>query len=153
MDRPELLPTLQEQLRTLAAWFAQYASAEEGVALLTERFVADMGAVPDGHFRQVEERAAIAADTWLAKRPGMTCRVLGQGLRVSIQFPGNTISGPRHILPTLHFIARTDTAFTVDDLPGDYSQEGKVTLVRRLVRGGLLRVVSEKGGTGSTETV
>jgi ribosomal protein L16 Arg81 hydroxylase len=146
MDHPELLSTLQEQLRTLAAWFAQCASAEEGVALLTERFVAEMVPVPDGHFRQVEDRTVIAADTWLAKRPGMKCRVLGQGLRGSIQFPGNTISGPYHILPTLQFIARTDTAFAVRELPGDYSQEGKVTLVRRLVRGGLLRVVQEGGG-------
>jgi hypothetical protein len=32
------------------------------------------------------------------------------------------------------------------DLQGDYSQNGKVTLVRRLVRGGLLRVVQEEGG-------
>ena len=62
-------------------------------------------------------------------------------------------SGPCHILPTLNFIAATDTAFAVHELPGAYSQEGKVTLVRRLVRGGLLRVVQEKGETGSTETV
>jgi hypothetical protein len=153
MDHPELLPTLQDHLRTLAAWFAEHASAAEGVAMLTERFIAETVPVPDGHFRQVEERTAIDATIWLAKRPGMKCRVLGRGLRVSIQFPGNTISGPHQILPTLQFIARTDAAFTVGDLPGEYSQEGKVTLVRRLVRGGLLRTVQEKGGTDSTKTV
>jgi hypothetical protein len=44
-----------------------------------------------------------------------------------------------------------EAAFAVHELPGDYSQEGKVTLVRRLVRGGLLGVVQKEGGTTITE--
>ena len=143
MDRPELLPALQEQCRALAAQFARYASAEDGVARLTEQFVAETTPVPDGHFRQLEERDAIGSDTRVTKRPGLKCRVRARGPRATIQFPGRAISGPSNIVSSLQFIAKADTPFTARELPGDQSQEGKIALVRRLVRGGLLKSVAD----------
>jgi bifunctional lysine-specific demethylase and histidyl-hydroxylase NO66 len=92
--------------------------------------------VPNGHFRQFEERDAIGPETRVTKRPGLKCRVLARGPRATIEFPDTGISGPSGMLPSLHFIARTDTSFSVRNLPGGQSEEGKIALVRRLVRGG-----------------
>ena len=143
MDRLDLLPALQEQCRGLAAHFARYASAEDGVARLTEQFVSEMTPLPDGHFRQLEEREAIGPETWVATRPGLKCRVQVRGQGATIQFPGMAISGPSCILSSLQFVARTDTPFTARQLPGEQSLEGKIALVRRLVRGGLLKAVRD----------
>jgi ribosomal protein L16 Arg81 hydroxylase len=144
MNQPKMLPSLQAQLEELLEALVKTARAEAGVALLAERFVYDTVPVPDGHFRQVENTDTIDATTRLAKRPNMTCRMSSSGWRARIQFPGNTIAGPVQVAPTLQFIAATDAAFTVNDLPGHYSLEDKVTLARRLVRGGLLRIVGSR---------
>lgn len=141
IDRPELLPDLREHCRALAEHFAAHASPDAGVASLIERFLSETIPVPDGHFRQVEKRETIGSDTRVAKRPGLMCQVDEWGARGRIRFPGKAISGPRELLSSLKFIAQVSSSFTVRELPGEVSEEKKIALVRRLVRGGLLKAV------------
>ncbi len=82
----------------------------------------------------------IELDTLVVKRTGLVCRVVSQGFAASIQFPGNTISGAGHLEPALRFVAGREEAFAVQDLP-QMTDEAKPVLVRRLVRGGLLKVL------------
>jgi hypothetical protein len=75
--------------------------------------------------------------------------VPGRGARrARIEFPGKSISGPSEILPSLKFIAQASSSFSVRELPGEQSQEKKVALVRRLVRGGLLKAVLDNDSAG-----
>ena len=60
----------------------------------------------------------------------------------SIQFLGNTIAGKRHLESAFTFIANADYAFKIAELPDALTDDGKVTLIKRLIRGGLLRTVA-----------
>jgi ribosomal protein L16 Arg81 hydroxylase len=142
-QRGELGESLQGRLRELLERFSQEARAEEALEMLADRFVRQGVTVPDGHFAQVDQADEIELDTLVSKRAGLVCRVVGQGFAASIQFPGNTISGAGHLEPALRFIAGREEAFAVRELP-QMADEAKPTLVRRLVRGGLLRVVREE---------
>ena len=53
-------------------------------------------------------------------------------------FPGNVIKGPAHIEDALQYISDRNE-FTVRSIP-QLSDENKVKLSRRLIRGGLLKI-------------
>jgi ribosomal protein L16 Arg81 hydroxylase len=144
LDRREALTEdLQGQLQELLQHFSQEAKAAEALEILADRFIRQGVTVPDGHFAQVDQADQIELDTVVARRDGMVCRVVSQGFTASIQFLGNTISGAGRMEPALRFIADHNEPFAVRDLP-QITDEAKPVLVRRLVRGGLLRVVREK---------
>jgi hypothetical protein len=65
--------------------------------------------------------------------------------QVSIQFPGNEVTGPAWLEPAFRFIANTET-FVVQALPDSLSNNSKLILVRRLIREGLLKVVPASQG-------
>ena len=133
-------PSLQEPLTGLLASLCQHANAEEAVARLARRFIDRMQPLPDGHFSQLEHLHQVTLDSTITKRRGMLCWVATHDDQVSIHFPGNAVEGPGWIAPALRFIAATDT-FTVCSLPDVLSDNGKLVLVRRLMREGLLTVV------------
>ena len=58
-------------------------------------------------------------------------------------FCGQELKFPSWMLPAVEFVAATDT-FTVNDLPECLDNESKLTLVKRLIREGLLQLVSDK---------
>src|SRR5205823_11546091 len=95
-------------------------------------------ALPGDFFAAVNAEA-IGPDTILERAAGAVCRVerLADG-RVSLRYTGGSLEGPPKIASALRFIARTHR-FTVRFLPDDLSADGKVVLVRRLVRDKFLR--------------
>jgi hypothetical protein len=58
-----------------------------------------------------------------------------------IFFQGNVIKGPDYLGECFSFISKATNGFRVSEVPllGD---EGKLKIVKRLVRGGLLQIVS-----------
>lgn len=139
--REALITALQDQFQGLLELFTSEANLEQALDIVADRTIRQVAPVPDGHFAQVNEVENITLDTVIARRPGMLCRVVGQGYAASIQFPGNTISGTGTIEAAFRFIAAADDAFAVRDIPGT-NNDGRLKLARRLVRGGLLRVVA-----------
>jgi hypothetical protein len=75
----------------------------------------------------------------------MVCRVVPQANGVTLHYPGNRLDGPARIASSLEFIARTPR-FVVRNLPGSLTPEGKLVLVRRLVRERFLSVVQGPEG-------
>jgi hypothetical protein len=136
-----MMAYLKDQLQELIELFSKEVHVEEAVELLAEQFIHQITPVPDGHFTQVNDVDYIDLDTTVAKRTGMRCRIIRQGSSVSIQFPGNIVKGQSHIEQALRFIADAAGTFTIRSIPDTLTDDGKVVLVRRLVRGGLLRVV------------
>jgi hypothetical protein len=94
---------------------------------------------PDGHFRSLDRVRKIRLDTGLSRRGGIPSVVAVENNRAVIRFTGNSISGPKSILPALRFVDRADF-FTVRDLPDDLSNGSKLVLASRLVREGLFSV-------------
>jgi hypothetical protein len=60
------------------------------------------------------------------------------GLRLS--FEGRELTLPAFLRDDLEFLLGTDEPFRPGDLPGRLDDEGRLVLVRRLVREGLLRI-------------
>ena len=58
--------------------------------------------------------------------------------RAELTFEGGTLEFPAHVGEVLEFVLRTDEPFRPSDLPGTLDEEGRLALVARLVREGLL---------------
>jgi hypothetical protein len=92
----------------------------------------------DGQLEQLRALETLDVDTELERRPTAMVDVDGTTLR----FDGKTLRFPERVREELEFVAGTDEPFTAADLPGSLDDSGRLVLVRRLVRDGLLRVTS-----------
>ena len=79
-------------------------------------------------------------DTLLRRRPGHPCVLIGRGDRVEVLLGDRTLDVPAWIRPALEEV-RHRTELRPRDLPLD--EQSRLVLSRRLVREGLLRVVTE----------
>ena len=129
---------LAEQFAALLDIFHEKANLQEAFTLLQHQFLQGTTPAPDGHFNQLNELDSITAETQVVKRPGLSCRLINQGVSVSLKFPGNTIGGPFHYRRAMEFVAQATQPFYVDELPG-LEPEKQVIFTRRLIRGGLLK--------------
>jgi len=79
----------------------------------------------------LERRATVIAD--LEESNGI----------VTLVFEGKEIGFPAHAAPGVHACFDAEGPFRAADLPGDLDADGRLVLVRRLVREGFLRVVAD----------
>ena len=77
-------------------------------------------------------------DTSVERRP----TVLFEHTGTTLSFEGKELTFPAEVAEDVAFAAQSEEPFTPGDLPGDLDDEGRLVLVRRLVREGFL-VVSE----------
>jgi hypothetical protein len=59
---------------------------------------------------------------------------------VLLAFEGKELAFPAHAVEEIRGVLQLDEPFTAADLPGSLDDEGRLVLVRRLVREGLLRI-------------
>ena len=133
--------TLIEQFNRLMATFQVHANVNGGMQLLKNQFNGETSLAGDGHFAHLDQLNTLTLDHKMKIREGLTCEVFVQGQAARIVFPGNVIKGPAHIGNALEFIAVAEDSFSIKEIPG-LSDKNKIKLVQRLIRGGLLRVVS-----------
>jgi ribosomal protein L16 Arg81 hydroxylase len=143
LDHPERRQAMQDTFAELLRDFAASASTEGCYGLLADRLIRQSIPVPDGHFEQLDELAAIESDTLLVKRPRLKCRLIEDGDDAALQFPGNTVRGPALYREAMLWVARAAEPFRVRELPESLNEARKIDLARRLVRGGLLRALPE----------
>lgn len=124
----------------LMTTFQQNANPAGAIGMLQNKFNAELSIPGDGHFAQLDKRDKLTLKSQVQIRNGLTAQVIPQGNVVRIAFPGNTIKGSIHIAPALTFIAQPKGAFTVADIPV-ISDQNKLKLTQRLIRGGLLKIV------------
>jgi ribosomal protein L16 Arg81 hydroxylase len=93
----------------------------------------------EGHFRSLDRLPELTPDTRVRRRAGLSCTVVVENGSAALHFGGTWVAGPERIARPLRFVAATET-FRVAELPGLLDDRGKVVLVRRLVREGLLSV-------------
>jgi ribosomal protein L16 Arg81 hydroxylase len=137
-------PSLRGQFRELLRLLADSARVEEAVGGLAQAFLGKLAALPNDYFA-AEGAERVDLDTVLERAPGAICRVVPEGEGwVSLQAPGARVDGPAKIAPALHFIARTPR-FTPRALPDNLTADGKLVLVRRLVREKVLTVSGPPG--------
>jgi ribosomal protein L16 Arg81 hydroxylase len=140
----EIADAFRAQFEELLQQFARGARVEDAVSSLGDQFLADMAVLPGAHFLPPEEIDRIDVNTVLEKSKAMICRFIQDAASVSIQFPGNRIRAPMHLGPAFEFISKA-SRFPVSALPASLSDNSKLTLAKRLVRDGLLKVVDHSG--------
>ncbi len=96
----------------------------------------------DSNFMSIDKIHNIDQDTMLEQRDNMNCKVYCDTINSRIVFAGNSIKGPASIFPTFQFIASQKDKFETKDIPF-VSQTNKIKIVKKLVRGGLLKIVTQ----------
>ena len=137
LKHPERIHAFKHQFREMLAMLRDNADVEAAMAKLKKLFIDEILTVPDGHFTQIDRLNSIDLDTVLTKR--QICRVFTVEDLACIQFPASTIKGPKHLESALKFIANTEQ-FTAKAISNSLSDSGKIILVRRLIKEGLLAI-------------
>jgi len=118
------------------------SNLENTLFLLDEEFRNEMSPKSDGHFAELDKISNLTLETKLTKRDNMPTKVLQMGAFSRIVFPGNIIKGPAQISSVFDYIARSES-FVIKDIPS-VSDDNKLKLAKRLIRGGLLKTIEEK---------
>jgi hypothetical protein len=102
-------------------------------------FVETRRPVRDDAFDQLRALDGLDLETPLERRRTVIAE-LAVGDEARLSFEGRELSFPAFVAPDLEFILGIDDPFRASDLPGSLDGEGRLVLVRRLVREGLLRI-------------
>ncbi|MEH2214509.1 cupin domain-containing protein [Nostoc sp.] len=138
LQQGEVHESLQDQYQELLQLLADKSQVEDAVEEIAERFLLESPPLADEHFYQLENINNLNLDTIVKKRAGI-CRVVKKQGRVVLQFTGNSVTGPESTERAFRFIVDTQE-FPIKALPG-LTDNSKLTLVRRLIREGLLTTV------------
>src|SRR5262245_42946016 len=125
--RDDLLAALGERL-----------APDEVAQRKRERFVRARRPVREGQLTQLRALQTLTSDTALERRP----TVIAELDFPRFTFDGKTVTFPEHVHDEVEFLASIDGGFTAAELPGALDDEGRLVLVRRLVREGFLRIPS-----------
>jgi hypothetical protein len=96
-----------------------------------------------GQLTQLRALDGLDLDTLVERRPTVIFDLAGS----TLSFEGKDLSFPEEAAEDLAYAARADEPFTAADLPGDLDDEGRLVLVRRLVREGFLLLSAAARGS------
>jgi hypothetical protein len=105
-------------------------------------FVESRRPVRDDAFDQLRALGDLDVETPLERRRTVIADLsLDDEARLS--FEGRVLTFPPFVASDLEFLLEVDEPFRASDLPGSLDDEGRLVLVRRLVREGLLQIRSD----------
>ena len=119
---------------------AERLSPEAVLRRRRERFVQTRRPILHGQLTQLRLLESLTPQTAVERRPTVVAELTTDDSAVTLSFAGKRIRLPAHANAPLAFAAETPGAFTPEELPGDLDTEGRLVLVRRLVREGFLRI-------------
>jgi ribosomal protein L16 Arg81 hydroxylase len=131
--------SLKEQFNQLLDALSQQADLTAALEEIAGSFFRSEQSISDGSIVNDGSAKEINGDTLMEHRPGLLCRLVLEGETAGLASGNNVIWMPRFFEQALRFIAQT-TEFKVSEIPGGMSGKSKVTLVKRLVQEGFLRV-------------
>ncbi len=99
------------------------------------RFVNSRRPILDGQLEEVRRLDSVTVDTRLERRPTAIADVSG----TTLSFEGKHLTFPARVRDELEAVMSADEPFSAADLPGGLDDDGRLVLVRRLIREGLLR--------------
>jgi hypothetical protein len=104
------------------------------------RFVRTRRPLLEGQVEQLRALRDLDAETELERRPTVLADLEVQDDRAVLVFEGRTLSLPARVRRELAYVLGAEGTFRPSDLPGKLDEAGRLVLVRRLVREGLLRI-------------
>ena len=140
-DTLSLSEEQQQQLTEILGQLLNGGAKDMGLALIGEEFRTEQQPMSDGHFTSLDHLNELTAETYLEKRERMHCKTQVIGPMVRIIFSGNVIKGPMAVASTFDYVANVEGSFQIKDLP-IMGNDNKIKIATRLIRGGLLKVIS-----------
>jgi ribosomal protein L16 Arg81 hydroxylase len=139
-DRSQVRETLVDLLRR-AATASNFDSALDS---FTEALTSACPPLLEGQLAQMASLDRLAIDSVVGTRPGVIFRLQTVGETESLDCYGRRITFPPHACEAVRF-ALNHRRFVVRGLPGNLDDAGKLTLIRRLIREGLVIALSQDG--------
>lgn len=139
-DRSEARRTFAQLMQRVA----ERAELDGALDHFAEDLVSTRHALVPGQMRQVERLSALGVEDECAPRDNLLYHLATEGERVRVSAYGGTLTMPSHAAKALAYALSTDR-YRVGDLPGDLDDQGKLVLVRKLVREGLVQVLRPLG--------
>jgi JmjC domain len=131
------VPADGEMQADLLGVLSERLSPESVARRKRERFLGGRRPIRDGQLSQLRTLDELTVETPVARRE----TTLAELDFPHLSFEGKTIDFPAHVEEDVEFVASADGEFTAADLPGDLDEEGRLVLIRRLIREGFLRSV------------
>ncbi len=141
---PDARNELEELFSLLVEVFARQANLKDAAEELASSFVQSRQAVGDGTLAGSIPTADIDRSTLLEHRPGLLCRFAQNGGAVGIVSAHSALWMPPGFDEALRFIAAT-REFRAGEIPGQMTDNSKLSLARRLIQDGFLRIGGADG--------
>ncbi len=109
----------------------------------------EVGIGPGGYLSSLERLDELQLDSELECRPGHSSVLSRRGEEVVLTFTGGSMVAPAFCESALRYILER-SRFRIGSLPETLTGDARVTLCRRLVREGLLRVLFSQGAPHPT---
>ena len=100
-----------------------------------DRFVRSRRPVLDGQLTELRALNSLTVDVELERRDTVIADLHG----TTLVFEGRTLRFPPRLAADLEFLLTADRSFAPRELPGELDDDGRLVLVKRLVREGFLR--------------
>jgi hypothetical protein len=134
-DRANARLHFTELLRRLE----QQADVDAALDRFADELVATRNPLLSDQLAQIARLPGLTGDSVVAPRPDLIYRLERTDDGLAIHCYGNVITLPAHAEPAAHAALRSPP-IAIRDLPGSLDDDGKLVLVRRLVREGLVTV-------------
>ncbi len=127
----------REEFRELLRRFAERADFDAAIEHFVDDMVDTRHPILPGQADQIHRLGSITLSTRVTQR-ALLYRLRDEGEQCALQVYGSRVSFPRFALEPLRYALERES-FTPAELPG-LDDEGRLTLVRRLVREGVLMI-------------
>ena len=133
-DRTEARKTFKNLLDRLS----DLVDADEMLDQFVDDMITTRHSLVWGQLAQAQRAASLTLDDEVGARPNLMYRLTRMDDRVHVLCYGANIDLPDFAEPALRFAMETPS-FRIADLPGDLDDTGKLVLIRRLIREGLVQ--------------
>ena len=138
--------SLERTFRQLAERFSRSARLGPALEGIAEDFITTRPAFVPGQREQVIALESVTLYSRLGARPDVVYRCQHDERALRLQYRNIEISFPRWADSALRY-ALEHAEYRARDLPGDLDDAGKLVLVRRLIREGLVRCLPESSAS------
>ena len=127
--------SVDEEPDGLLELLAQRLEPEQVRARTRARLVRSRRSVLDGQLDELRALPSLTVETPLQRRETVLADLEG----TTLAFEGKRLRFPERLRSQLEFVHEADKPWSAADLPGTLDDDGRLVLVRRLVREGFLR--------------
>ena len=129
----------REHFKQLLQKIVEHADFDSALDTFADDLISTRHSLLEGQLEQVTRLPELSLESQCSPRPALLYRVRKTDEQVTVSCYGGNLTLPIFAAEPLEF-ALQEGSYRVADLPGDLDDGGKLVLIRRLVREGLVRV-------------